>query len=256
MLNKVWRRIKAPRNGKASVHGGCAGNMRVLKPVLASCVVLMLAADVAHAGMPFYNFSEMATIRIETISFFLVAILVISFAVQRLWNFLQKDFTKLPRLSYTKSVGLILIWGLAFHIVLTMISGARELMTPAAWEKHGLTYKLKQARPAPPVEQLDLARRQQLERLRAALWQYAATHEKKFPPHEFVPDIPQQTWRVLDPSRMTYVYISGGSPDIGSVPLAYEPGIYGRERLVLLTNGEIRLMDTESIMAAITNRGT
>ena len=30
------------------------------------------------------------------------------------------------------------------HVVLAMISGARELMTPGAWEKHGATYRLKE----------------------------------------------------------------------------------------------------------------
>ncbi len=36
----------------------------------------------------------------------------------------------------------MIIWGLLFVLVLTMISGARELMTPGAWEKEGFTYVL------------------------------------------------------------------------------------------------------------------
>jgi hypothetical protein len=35
-----------------------------------------------------------------------------------------------------------------FLLVLTMISGARELMTPGAWEKKGFTYQLVRDRPA------------------------------------------------------------------------------------------------------------
>ena len=32
------------------------------------------------------------------------------------------------------------------EIVLTMISGARELMTPGAWERNGVTYRLSESR--------------------------------------------------------------------------------------------------------------
>jgi hypothetical protein len=41
----------------------------------------------------------------------------------------------------------VTLWGLLFLLILTMISGARELMTPGAWEKHGSTYRLKDERP-------------------------------------------------------------------------------------------------------------
>ena len=34
------------------------------------------------------------------------------------------------------------VWGSLFVLVLTMISGARELMTPGAWKKDGITYVL------------------------------------------------------------------------------------------------------------------
>ena len=37
----------------------------------------------------------------------------------------------------------VVLWGLLFMLVLTMISGARELLTPGAWEKKGATYQLK-----------------------------------------------------------------------------------------------------------------
>lgn len=39
-------------------------------------------------------------------------------------------------------MGLVVLWGLLFIVVLAMISGARELMTPGAWEKQGATYRL------------------------------------------------------------------------------------------------------------------
>jgi len=50
--------------------------------------------------------------------------------------------TWLPRLSFGRALAGVILWGLLFFIVLTMISGARELMTPGAWKKDGATYKL------------------------------------------------------------------------------------------------------------------
>ena len=62
--------------------------------------------------------------------------------IQRIWNYLRGSFARLPRLSYLKAVSLITLWGLLFIIVLAMISGGRELMTPGAWERHGVSYRL------------------------------------------------------------------------------------------------------------------
>src|SRR5262245_37003631 len=84
----------------------------------------------AYAGMPSITLTDVARLRLQTLSFFLVGFLFCAWLIQRLWNWLRKDFTSLPRLSYGKAVGLVGLWGLVFILVLTMISGARELMTP------------------------------------------------------------------------------------------------------------------------------
>jgi hypothetical protein len=56
--------------------------------------------------------------------------------------------------SFGRAVAGVFLWGLLFIIVLTMISGARELMTPGAWEKQGVTYRLtNQERPADAGDQ-------------------------------------------------------------------------------------------------------
>src|SRR5262249_44341344 len=107
--------------------------------------------------------------------------------------------------------GLVALWGLLFVLVLTMISGARELMTPGAWTKHGLTYNraedgTKPARAAVPHE---TGRRRPLDRLRMALWPYARHHEGRFPPHATPPEVPEDAWRLPDPSGMTYIYMPG-----------------------------------------------
>ena len=67
--------------------------------------------------------------------------------VQSLWNSLQKEFTVLPRLTYSRAMVLVSLWGLIFVIVLTMISGARELMTPDAWTRQGWTYNVESRTP-------------------------------------------------------------------------------------------------------------
>ncbi len=96
----------------------------------------------------FLTLSNLAKFRLDAISFFLVTLLGCAWIVQRIWNSLSNDFPKLPRLSYFRALGLIGLWGLLFTLVLTMISGARELMTPGAWEKKGFTYQLVRDPPA------------------------------------------------------------------------------------------------------------
>src|SRR5437763_13538383 len=141
-----------------------------------------LLAPAARAGMPaplptepqerILRLNDSAEMRLQALSFFLGELLLAAAGVRWLWNSLQRDFPRLPRLSYGKALAGVLLWGLLFVIVLTMISGARELMTPGAWEKQGFTYKL--SRPGAPAEADPLApRRRQLERLRGALWHLA-----------------------------------------------------------------------------------
>src|SRR5438045_4104551 len=76
------------------------------------------------------SLTEWAVQRLDAISFFLVILLLSAGATKYVWNSLQRDFPQWPRLSYSRALGLVLIWGCLFVVVLTMISGARELMTP------------------------------------------------------------------------------------------------------------------------------
>jgi hypothetical protein len=144
---------------------------------------------------------------------------------------------------------------LLFVLVLTMISGARELMTPGAWEKNGLTYRLKQdvAPPAYKEDGLDGERRQHLEQLREALWQYARGHDGAFPSATDA-EVPPERWLVPGSSRR-YLYVAGQVADRGATPLAYEPDVHGARRLVLMANGEIRVMEVEDILKALPAEG-
>ena len=110
-------------------------------PVRLIVLVVMLAPGQCSrraAGMPMATLSDIAQMRLEAISFFLVCFLVSSGLVWKIWNSARKDFPRLPHLSYWRATGLVALWGLLFLLVLTMISGARELMTPGAWHKQGL----------------------------------------------------------------------------------------------------------------------
>lgn len=97
----------------------------------------------AVAGMPSLTLSDAAQLRGQGISFFLLGIVLSALAIQGIWNRLRRDFPILPRLSFDRALGAVILWGLLFVLVLTMVSGARELMTPGAWEKTGVTYRLK-----------------------------------------------------------------------------------------------------------------
>ena len=86
--------------------------------------------------------TESAEMRLEAISFFVAALLISPLVVRWFWNSVAKNFPRMPRINYGRSLALVVIWGLLFLVVLTMIAGTRELMTPGTWQKQGLLYKL------------------------------------------------------------------------------------------------------------------
>jgi hypothetical protein len=211
---------------------------------------------VVWAGMPGAGavLTRMTQLRLQNISFFLAGFLLSALLIKLLWNYLRRDVPWLPRLSYFRAVGLVGLWGLLFLLVLTMISGARELLTPGAWEPSGVTYRLKNTRPTtaePPDNTLNDARRQQLARLKDALWQYARAHGGRFPESRTEPAIPGQRWQLPDLSRMEYVYFGGTASALDGVPLACEPEVYGPQRWVLFTDGDVRLMTADEIRRAL-----
>ena len=127
----------------------------MLKHNLRVCLValtwLTILPAIAWAGMPTFVpdeltrrwvLSESGRLRYEAISFFLVVLLLSALVVRWLWNRLAIDFPKLPRMTFGKALGVVVLWGLLFLVVLTMIAATREMMTPGVWEKQGLLYKI------------------------------------------------------------------------------------------------------------------
>ena len=51
----------------------------------------------AHAGMTVYDLTDVARLRLEDISFFLVLLLLATFGIRFLWNVFARDFPRLPR---------------------------------------------------------------------------------------------------------------------------------------------------------------
>jgi hypothetical protein len=111
--------------------------------LLAVGMMAIVESAPAVAGMPNVTLTDVASLRLSGISFFLVLLLLTAWGFKSLWNYVRRDFSRLPYLSYRMALAFVLLLGLLLNVSLLMIAGTRELMTPGAWEKSGITYKLK-----------------------------------------------------------------------------------------------------------------
>ncbi len=209
------------------------------------------------AGMPSITLTDAASMRLQTLSFFLLAFLVTAFAIRWIWNAFRSDFPRLPRLSYPKAVGLVGLWGLLFLLVLTMISGARELMTPGAWKKDGVTYTLAEPpKPAdaPAAGPSDDVRRAKLAALYTALAGFAATHGGAFPPADD-PAVPADAWKSPHASGLRYVYAPGRTVRDAGRRLAHEPDLFDGGRFVLFADGAVKKLSSGQLAASLAAEG-
>ncbi len=196
--------------------------------------LLLLLSLPAHAGMTVITLTDAAKVRLDVLSFFIVSYLLLGWAVKGLWNSLSKTFERMPRLSYRRALALLLLSGLFLYVILTMISGARELLTPGAWEKQGIGYRVRADGPA--GESKD-ARRERLEGLRDELWRHAESHDGQAPLSPFSGEIPRERWRMKGGHYLGYARPErlGNDRDV----IAYEPASAGPRRYVLLNDGSI-----------------
>jgi hypothetical protein len=221
----------------------------------------VILPDVALAGMPSPVLSDWATVRFETISFFVVLLLVFAAVIRWLWNYLAKDFAWMPRLTYGKTLAMVVLVGTMLAVVLTMIAGARELLTPGAWRKEGLLYKVKpnetknEAHEAsPPAPQRADDRRAHLQNLQAALWQYAAKHAGRLPDNDRPADIAAELWELPGFFGVRYLYVAGLRTGDSRQIVAYEPNVYGDQRFVLRANGEVALLSSADIRKELSEK--
>lgn len=207
-----------------------------MKKTSVGLIILAWLCTVGHAsaGMTVITLTDIARARIDALSFFLFTYLVIAWVAKLIWNQLAKSFSSLPRLKYLQALGVVFMTGLMFYVVLTMISGARELLTPGAWEKQGAGYRLREDGQAPPDKD---ERRQALRRIREAIWDYAKSHGGNAPASPLVEGIDPALWEFAGGGL--YCLMPGVRPAVGREILVYEPSAAGGRRFVLLADGSI-----------------
>jgi hypothetical protein len=197
-------------------------------------VILWLAgAANACAGMTVVSLTDMAKARLDALSFFVALYFLIALLVKLAWNHLAKVFSSMPRLDYRRALGLVFVTGLLFYVVLTMISGARELLTPGAWEKQGMGYRQREESAGLNKDE----RRKNLRRLQEAIWAYARDHQGNAPPSPLVSEMNPDAWLYQDGGL--YCLMPGVKPGGGRNILVYEPAAAGSRRFVLLADGSI-----------------
>lgn len=227
------------------------------------CVRLSTVASVP-AGMPGLQLSDFAALRLQTLSFFLLVLVLCTVGVRLIWNHLAGEFPGLPRLTFKAAAGAVVLWGLVFMLVLTMISGARELMTPGAWERDGLTWRLTHPPGEPPEPKEDTFaaddwnstrqlewRRDSLNRMWALLWQHALQHNEEFPTMAEFDRLPDETRQVAGRAGIYYRYVPGRTADGRSEILLYEPEVSGSSRLALRVDGTIAMVDRDWLMREV-----
>jgi hypothetical protein len=212
------------------------------------CIAGLSGLLQAHAGMTVYDLNDVVRLRLEDASFFALLLLVCSLGIKLIWNYLAKGIPALPRINFLRAACLTGVLSLMMLLVLSMISGARELLTPGVWRRQGSAYRLNDTASEP-------LRRQSLEFLRAALRTYADQHGGKFPPHDFVPEIDEKTWMSPDSVGTRYIYVAGLNRESGPMLLACEPITFGEQRLALMASGEIKMLSTSEIRQALGRKG-
>ncbi len=190
------------------------------------------------AGMPSFSLTEVASARLDAISLFLVAFAVSAWILLKAWNRLARDFSWMPRLSYVGALSALVVSGLFVYAALSLIAGARELMTPGAWVRTGSTHRI--AYPErDPKPWLESGRRLALENLRDQLWTYAAAHGGSLPANRIDAPIPENIWSGVHPSGESLAYVPNRRPGTGSLIVVYEPDAYGSVRFAIQEDGAI-----------------
>jgi hypothetical protein len=198
----------------------------------------------SYAGMTVYSLRDIYRLRFQEISFFVFLFLMCAVLLKFLLNYAIKGIDFLPRINFRRSLCLSVMFGLGMLLILAMISGIREVLTPGAWRHQGTSYRLNDPSREP-------VRRRSLEHLRVALMEYAEAHDGKFPPHDFVKEIPEKLWESPDQAGTHYLYSGGLSTNALRSILALEPPEFGETRLALLVTGEIQMLAPAEIEAML-----
>ena len=100
-------------------------------------VLLLGLSGTALAGMPVFTLSDLATLRLSGISFFIALIALVACLVRFLWNTLRRDFPKLPLLDFRRSLAPVVLLGLCFNIaVFSRQPAESDRLGATACQKH------------------------------------------------------------------------------------------------------------------------
>ena len=232
--------------------------MKKIKPFFSEVVIAIFLpmTSTVEAGMSTVTLSKFGADRLIGISTVLfVLLVVVSTLLLVCWNKLVKGSTW-PKLSHPKAVGLTFLAGLLSFLVLVMIAGSRELLTPKAWRPKGILYELA---PLPSHETGELqpdfsaafdpatlvpeedtpaarlaVRRENLTRIRNSLWQYADTHG------DFPVTLPENLQTIPVSGGMKYAYRPSDEF------LVAEPDLHEGPRLAINRRGVIVSLDIAS----------
>lgn len=111
--------------------------MMLIEPIIAGMPAL-LPWDSEPSPLVSEPFSRQVQLLIGSV----IVLLIGAAIVKGLWNSLVKDFESLPRMSYLRSIGMTILWGLAMVVALILIDGTRHTLSPSAWVRNGFTYRL------------------------------------------------------------------------------------------------------------------
>lgn len=193
-----------------------------------------------HAGMTSYGLSEIYKIRVQEISFFSVLFLLSILGVRWLWNLIARDFDRLPRMKFRHAAAFCILFGMATLLILTMISGIREVLTPDAWRRQGNAYLLN----SPTLME---ERRWSIQQLHQALQDYRKDHEGAYPPHDFVPEIPPKLWTTPGARHLRYHYLPVTDTNGPVRPVVWEPDRFGDPRFVITSEDRIVEMSVREL---------
>lgn len=219
-------------------------------------IAASLSCSSAVAGMPGLTLTDVGRARLNGISFFLMGVLGSALIIKWIWNAMRVDWTSLPELTYRHSLAMVSLIGLLMGVVLTMISGARELMTPGAWERSGLTYRLRDDDNQPQSASNMPTREERVDRL-IQVWSmlsdFASNHDGKFPtPAEFESVVPNELRRLGSFPALPLDYSPGLTIADADSVLVTEPDIYPDGPLLLSASGTIVFPDDQTTANAVT----
>lgn len=153
-----------------------------------------------------------------------IAVFVLAKVIQSVWNSLAVDFPKLPKLGYLKSLGFTVLWGLAMFLVLAMIAGTREALTPEAWVQNGWTYRLADEN-GEEIRAYREERKTRLQKIYRQLQDFADAHDGEFP--QSLDELASDAVNVPGVNGLAYVYFPAANapnllvePEIDSVQYA------------------------------------